>query len=255
MSSKRNRVDVMLVERGLAPSREKARALLLAGSVYSGEERVDKAGTQLKEDAPLEVRGPVCPYVSRGGLKLEGALRSFGQPNLEGLVAADIGASTGGFTDVLLTQGVTKVFAVDVGYGQLHAKLRSDPRVVVMERTNARYLRKEDLGDAVDLVVIDASFIGLSKLLPAAERILKPQGLVIAMIKPQFEVGRENLGKNGVVRDESLRKQAIEKVAQEATAIGFAEKGRCDCSIRGPKGNLEAFLFLLKGVAPQSAGL
>ncbi|NLY95359.1 MAG: TlyA family RNA methyltransferase [Myxococcales bacterium] len=239
----KERVDVLLVSRGLAESRERARALILAGRVYRGEQRVEKAGEKLPVDAPLEVRGELHPYVSRGGVKLEGALDAFGL-DVAGLVAADFGASTGGFTDCLLQRGAAKVYAIDVGYGQLHPKLRNDPRVVVMERTNARHLTAESLPERVDLVVIDASFIGLEKLLPAARDVLKPGGEILGMVKPQFQVGPERLGKGGVVRDEAIRAEAIDDVARDARGLGLEEIARADAPITGPKGNLECFLRL-----------
>ncbi|NCQ59519.1 MAG: TlyA family RNA methyltransferase [Myxococcales bacterium] len=237
------RADVLLVTQGLAPSRERARAYILAGKVFRGEQRVDKAGEKLDEDTPLTVRGVDHPYVSRGGVKLEGALDAF-EWDVEGVVAADFGASTGGFTDCLLQRGAVRVFAIDVGYGQLHPRLRSDPRVVVLERTNARHLTSEDIGAKVDLVVIDASFIGLEKLLPAARAILQPDGRVLAMVKPQFQVGRGEVGKGGVVRDPLKRAAAIQAVADAAIELGFVVEARVDAAIKGPKGNLEAFLAL-----------
>ncbi len=243
------RADLLLHERGLAETREKARALILAGKVFSGERRVEKAGEKLASDAPLEVRGEALRYVSRGGLKLEGALDAFGY-DPAGLVAADVGASTGGFTDCLLQRGAARVYAIDVGYGQLHPKLRADPRVVVMERTNARHLRPGDLPEPVGLVVVDASFIGLEKLLPAIAPLLAPRGDVLALVKPQFQVGRENVGAGGVVRDEALRTAAIDGVAAEAARVGLREKARADAAIKGPKGNLEAFLWLVRDPSP-----
>ncbi|AKF10653.1 TlyA family RNA methyltransferase [Sandaracinus amylolyticus] len=247
MSIRKQRVDVMLVERGLAPSRERARALVLAGIVYSGERRVEKAGDALAVDAPLEVRGADHPYVSRGGVKLEGALDAL-HVEPRGLVCADFGASTGGFTDCLLTRGAARVHAIDVGWGQLHPKLRNDPRVIVRERTNARHLRAGELGDAIDLVVIDASFIGLGKLLPAAREVLRDGGSILAMVKPQFEVDRRDLHK-GVVRDAAARIAAIEKVEAEARALGLEVIGRCDSQLAGPDGNVEAFLHLRRPAA------
>lgn len=244
----KQRVDLMLVERGLAPSRERARALVLAGIVFSGERRIDKAGDVLAEGAPLEVRGADHPYVSRGGVKLEGALDSLAV-DPRGLVCADFGASTGGFTDCLLARGAARVHAIDVGWGQLHPRLRGDPRVVVRERTNARHLRLEDLGEAVDLVVIDASFIGLGKLLPAARDVVRPGGEIVAMVKPQFEVGRRDLQK-GVVRDPAARAAAIDKVEGEARALGLEVLGRCDSTLPGPEGNVEAFLRLRRAHDP-----
>lgn len=242
MAAKRERIDVLLVTRELAPSRERARALVLAGQVFSREVRIDKAGALVDREAPLEIRGQPLPYVSRGGVKLAGALGALGL-DVRGLVAADIGASTGGFTDCLLQRGVVRVYAIDVGYGQLHEKLRADPRVVVMERTNARHLRAGDLPEPVSLVVIDASFIGLEKLLPAAIELLAPSGEIVAMVKPQFEVGPRGV-KKGVVTDPALRIGAIEAVAAAARELGLVEVGRCDSSLPGPDGNLEAFLRL-----------
>ncbi|MEM9071254.1 MAG: TlyA family RNA methyltransferase [Myxococcota bacterium] len=245
------RADLLLTERGLAPSRTRAQALILAGRVFSGEARVNKAGDRLAPDAPLEVRGDALPYVSRGGLKLEGALDAFGY-DPAGKVCADFGASTGGFTDCLLQRHAAKVYAIDVGYGQLATKLRNDERVVVMERTNARHLKV--LPEAIELVVIDASFIGLGKLLPAATRVLDDAGEVIAMVKPQFEVGRENVGKGGVVRDPVVRAQAIDAVAAAAQDLGLRERARADAAIRGPKGNHEAFLWLVKDASKPDQG-
>ncbi len=240
----RARADLLVVRRGLAPTRERARALILAGKVWSGERRVDKAGEQLLEDAALSVRGQDHPYVSRGGVKLAGALDAFAL-DPTGLVAADFGASTGGFTDCLLQRGAVRVYAIDVGRGQLHQKLRADPRVVVMERTNARHLKSGDLREAVDLVVIDASFIGLDKLLPAARALLRSGGEVVAMVKPQFEVGRGGT-RRGVVRDPGLRREAIERVAAAARDLGFSVVDQADAVLAGPKGNVEAFLRLAK---------
>lgn len=248
------RADQLLVARGLVPSRERAQALILAGKVYTLERRVEKAGDKLHDDAPLEVRGEDLRYVSRGGLKLEGALDDFAL-DPKGLVAADFGASTGGFTDCLLQRGATRVYAIDVGWGQLHSRLRSDDRVVVRERTNARHVSTESLGEAVDLVVIDASFIGLDKLLPAARAVLKPGGEVVAMVKPQFEVGPDRVGSGGVVRDEGDREDAILGVISRGTDLGFVLLGRTDARIKGPKGNHEAFVRLrLPDFEPSGAG-
>lgn len=242
MATLKQRVDVLLFERGLAPSRERARALVLAGLVYSGERRVEKAGDTLDVSVPLEVRGADHPYVSRGGVKLEGALDELAI-DVQGLVCADFGASTGGFTDCLLMRGAARVHAIDVGRGQLHQKLRADPRVVVRERVNARHLGATDLGEPIDLVVIDASFIGLGKLLPAAREVVRSGGEIVAMVKPQFEVDRRDLSK-GVVRDPIARAGAIEKVEGEARALGLAVIARCDSKLAGPDGNVEAFLRL-----------
>jgi 23S rRNA (cytidine1920-2'-O)/16S rRNA (cytidine1409-2'-O)-methyltransferase len=241
----KTRVDVLLEQRGLAPTRQKAQALILAGVVFSGDRRVDKAGEKIDDEAELSVKGEDHPFVSRGGVKLTGALDAFAF-DPAGHVAADFGASTGGFTDCLLQRGATRVYAIDVGYGQLHHKLREDPRVVVMERVNARHLVAGALPEPVSLVVIDASFIGLEKLLPAAHALLREGGDVLAMVKPQFQVGRDQLGKGGVVRDPALRAAAVEAVARAAHALGFEERGRVDAPIKGPKGNQEAFLWLVK---------
>lgn len=237
------RADVLLTQKGLAPSRARAQALILGGKVFSADRRVEKSGQTLDEDAPLEVREPDHPYVSRGGVKLAGALEAFGY-DPAGKTVADFGASTGGFTDCLLQRGATKSFAIDVGYGQLHNKLLQDPRVVVMERTNARHLKRGALPEEVDLVVIDASFIGLEKLLPAARALLKADGDILALVKPQFQVGQDKVGKGGVVRDPSLRSKATATVAADAGKLGFALVAEADCVITGPKGNQETFIWL-----------
>ncbi len=241
--AKKGRVDLLLVERGLAASRERARALILAGKVYAGTQRIDKAGDTVTPDAELVVRGEDHPYVSRGGVKLAGALDAFGY-DPSGRVAADFGASTGGFTDCLLMRSARLVYAIDVGYGQLHDKLRRDPRVVSLERTNARHLKAGALPEPMDLIVIDASFIGLGKLLPAARALLREGGDGIALVKPQFEVGRGALGKGGVVRDEAARARAIEQVIEDAVRSGFTFRGSADAVIAGPEGNREHFVWL-----------
>jgi 23S rRNA (cytidine1920-2'-O)/16S rRNA (cytidine1409-2'-O)-methyltransferase len=246
----RQRADILLVERGLAPSRERARALVMAGKVFLGEQRVDKPGDLLPADSSPEVRGDDIPYVSRGGVKLAGALDALGI-DPRGLVVADFGASTGGFTDCVLQRGALRVYAIDVGRAQLHEKLRRDPRVISMEKTNARELAPESLPERVGLVVIDASFIGLGKLLPAAIAVSRDDGQILAMVKPQFEVGPKGL-KKGVVRDATLRASAIEAVAAQAVALGLEVRGRCDSVLPGPDGNLEAFLQLGRsGPIPQ----
>jgi 23S rRNA (cytidine1920-2'-O)/16S rRNA (cytidine1409-2'-O)-methyltransferase len=237
------RADVLLVQKGLAPSRTKAQALILAGKVFVGERRVDKSGESLDEDAPLRVRKPDHPFVSRGGVKLEGALDAFGY-DPKGKVVADFGASTGGFTDCLLQRGAQRVYAIDVGYGQLHDKLRRDRRVVSMERTNARHLKTGGLPEPVELVVIDASFIGLEKLLPAARALLSEGGEVIALVKPQFQVGPKQVGKGGVVRDEGARREAIDELRAAASSLGFDCLAEADSPITGPKGNQETFIWL-----------
>lgn len=239
---KKQRADVLLVERGLVESRARAQAIILAGKVFAGELRVDKAGQRLAVDAALEVRGRDHPYVSRGGVKLAGALDAFGL-DPSGLVVADFGASTGGFTDCLLKRGATRVYAIDVGYGQLADPLRRDERVVVMERTNARHLTSDSLPEPVDLVVIDASFISITLLLPAAGAVLAPGGEVVGMVKPQFEVGRASLDR-GVVRDDEARARAIDAVAEASCRLGFTVVDRTDSVLAGPEGNLEAFLRL-----------
>ena len=244
MSAKtpRVRLDELLVTRGLAPTRSKARALVMAGEVVVGDQRVDKPGHKVPADAALRLKGSGLAYVSRGGLKLAHALDAF-TLDPSGWRCLDLGASTGGFTDCLLQRGAAEVVAVDVGYGQLAQKLRDDPRVVVMERTNARYLELDHLGGRpVDLVVVDCSFIGLELILPAARRCLKPGGRVVALVKPQFEVGREAVGKGGVVRDEAARQGAVDKVRAEAEALGLPVLGVVASPITGPAGNVEYLL-------------
>ncbi len=236
------RLDALLVQRGLAPTRTVSVGCILAGRVYSGERRLDKPGTPLAEDTPLSVR-ELPRYVSRGGVKLEGALKQLGvQP--EGRVWVDVGASTGGFTDCLLQHGAVKVYAVDVGRGQLAEKLRQDPRVINREGTNARHLVAADFPDAIEGVVLDASFIGLSKLLPAVANVLSPGRWLIAMIKPQFEAGRELAREyRGVISDPEVRQRIIDGVIAEVGEHGFDVRGSCDSELAGPKGNLEHFVF------------
>jgi 23S rRNA (cytidine1920-2'-O)/16S rRNA (cytidine1409-2'-O)-methyltransferase len=238
----KQRLDQLLVLRGLAPTRARAQALVLSGSVNLNGVRAEKAGTLVPEDAPLEVLRAEHPYVSRGGVKLAGALDAF-HVEATGLRCLDVGASTGGFTDCLLRRGAASVVAVDVGYGQLAHTLRIDPRVVVLERTNARTLTAEAIGGAVDLTAVDASFIGLEKLVDALARTTRSGGTLVALVKPQFEVGREVAARGkGVVRDEAVRTAAIDTVAQSVARGGFILLGRCDAVIAGPKGNREAFL-------------
>jgi len=236
------RADQLLVNRALAPSRARAQAMILAGKVYVGETRIDKAGALLAEDAAIAVRGEDHPYVSRGGVKLAGALDAF-RIDPRGKRCLDLGASTGGFTDCLLQRGATFVAAVDVGYGQLAHKLRVDPRVLVLERTNARTLAPELIGGACELVVVDASFIGLGKLVEAIARNTAPGGDLVALIKPQFEVGKDDAAKGrGVVRDPAVRGAAIERAVAEVRDGGFTIVGTEDAVLEGPKGNLEAFV-------------
>ncbi len=248
-AAEKSRADVLLVERGLAVSRQRAQAMILAGAVFVGEQRVEKAGDTLRSDVELEVRGNDNPFVSRGGLKLAGALKHFGY-SPSGKVCADFGASTGGFTDCILQNGAARVYAIDVGYGQLHERLRQDDRVVNMERTNARHLHSKSLPEPVDLVVMDCSFISIYKLLPAVVSVLQgPDGRTgkgdfITLIKPQFEVGKHHVGKGGVVRDEEVRQRAIDAVIVAARELGFHHHGTCDSPIHGPKGNLESLAYL-----------
>ena len=241
----KKRLDVLLVERGLAESRQKAQAVIMAGQVYSGERRCDKAGLTLEEDAPLEVRGQLR-YVSRGGLKLEKAMQCF-PITLTDKIAADIGASTGGFTDCMLQNGAKKVYAVDVGYGQLAWSIRSDPRVVCLERTNARYLTIEQIPEPLDFASIDVSFISLGLILPALRPLLKEGGQVAALIKPQFEAGREKVGKKGVVRDPAVHLEVLEQFLRHAAQSDFSVKGIGFSPIRGPEGNIEYLGFLQTG--------
>ena len=232
------RADQLLVERGLAESRAKAQALILAGVVFSGERKIEKAGHTLPADAPLEVRGKDHPWVSRGGIKLAHALEHFGW-DAAGAVALDVGASTGGFTDVLLHKGAAKVFAVDVGTNQLAWKLRQHPRVVVHEQTNARYLAEEIITERVDLIVCDASFIGLAKVLDKALDFARPGGRLIALVKPQFEAERLEIGKGGVVRDPAVHERVCAAAAQWLRSRGWAVAGVTPSPITGPEGNVE----------------
>lgn len=247
----KERLDVLLVARNLAESRSKAQAMIMAGEVYVNEQKADKAGLEINiDDEPVvEVRGSACPYVSRGGLKLEKALRDF-RVNPTGFVCSDSGASTGGFTDCLLQQGASKVFAIDVGYGQLAWKIRSDPRVVVMERTNIRYVTPEDLGEPLDLSVVDVSFISLKIVLPAIQKLLKPTGQVLCLIKPQFEAGREEVGKKGVVRDPKVHLEVLESFLDFVPGAGFTVMGLDYSPIKGPEGNIEYLGYLRKGTHP-----
>lgn len=241
------RIDQLLVSRGLAESRTRAQALLMAGVVTVDGQRVDKAGALVKEEADVAVKGTDHKYVSRGGLKLEGALDTFAI-DVTGKRCLDLGASTGGFTDCLLQRGATSVAAVDVGYGQLAQKLRDDPRVLVLERTNAKTLAPETIGGAADLTVVDASFIGLGKLVEGIVRNTREGGELVALVKPQFEVGREEASKGrGVVRDPEVRAKAIASAVADVASAGFTILGTCDCVIRGPKGNLEAFVWAKRG--------
>ncbi|MDI3341501.1 MAG: TlyA family RNA methyltransferase [Sphaerobacter sp.] len=239
-AAKRVRADELLVARGLAENRSRARALIMAGAVRSGDRLIDKPGLTLPPDAPLTVQERPR-FVSRGGEKLEAALQRFAI-DVAGRVCADFGASTGGFTDVLLQRGAARVYAIDVGYGQLDYRLRQDPRVVVLDRTNVRYL--ESLPEPIDLVTIDVSFISLALVLPAALRVLKPDGECVALVKPQFEAGRDKVGKGGVVRDPRVHREVLRRVLAEAAALGFRVRGLMPSPIRGPAGNVEFLVWL-----------
>lgn len=236
----KKRLDVLLVEQMYAETRSKAQAIIMAGLVYVNGQKADKAGMSFDADtAVIEVRGQACPYVSRGGLKLEKALRDFGV-DPTGFVCSDSGCSTGGFTDCLLQQGASKVFAIDVGYGELNWKIRNDPRVVVMERTNIRYVTPQDIGEPLDLSVIDVSFISLRIVLPAIKNLLKEnQGQVLCLIKPQFEAGRENVGKNGVIREPSVHREVLDNFVALARELGFTILGLTFSPVKGPAGNIE----------------
>ncbi|MBQ9827832.1 MAG: TlyA family RNA methyltransferase [Lachnospiraceae bacterium] len=244
----KERLDNILVKRNLAPSREKARSIIMAGDVYVNGQKEDKAGTFFREEDELliEIRGERLKYVSRGGLKLEKALPYFGI-DVNGKVCLDIGASTGGFTDCMLRNGASKVYAVDVGHGQLDWSLRCDERVVCMEKTNFRYVKPEDIGEQVDLATSDVSFISLTKILPPAFPIIKDDGLMVCLIKPQFEAGKNEVGRKGVVRDPVVHESVIRKVAAFAMETGFSLKGITHSPIKGPEGNIEYLLFLGKG--------
>jgi len=235
---KKERLDVLLVQRGLSTSRERAKADIMSGLVYVGGQRVDKAGTSVPEDAEIELRGSSLAFVSRGGLKLEKALDTFGVTP-DGKICVDCGASTGGFTDCMLKRGAEKVYAIDVGYGQLAWSLRSDDRVVVMERTNIRYVTHEQVPDEIQLAVIDVSFISLRIVLPAVKALLAPDGEIVCLIKPQFEAGKEKVGKKGVVRDISVHKEVLRDFVANAESLGFGVKGITFSPIKGPEGNIE----------------
>ena len=243
--SKKIRLDVLVTERGLCESRQKAQATIMAGLVFVDGQRSDKPGTPVAEDASVEVRGHALRYVSRGGLKLEKAMQTF-PITLEGKVCADIGASTGGFTDCMLQNGAAKVYAVDVGYGQLDWKLRQDERVVCMEKTNFRYMTPEDIPDVLDFASVDVSFISLDKILTPAYALLKEQGEMVALIKPQFEAGREKVGKKGVVRDPKVHEEVISRIVRHADEVSFEVLDLSYSPIRGPEGNIEYLIHLRK---------
>ncbi len=244
------RLDQLLVERGVAETRAKAQGCIMSGQVYVNGQRVEKAGALFGEEVSVEVKGNPCPYVSRGGLKLEKALREF-SVNPSGMVCSDSGASTGGFTDCLLQHGAKKVFAIDVGYGQLAWSIRSDPRVVTLERTNIRYVTREDLEEPLDLSVVDVSFISLRLVLPAIAGLLKPTGQVLCLIKPQFEAGREKVGKKGVIRDPAVHQEVLDAFVSLAGELHFTLSGLTYSPVKGPEGNLEFLGHLTR--APGSA--
>ena len=254
----KKRLDVLLTEQMYADSRSKAQAIIMSGNVYVNGQKADKPGMSFEETVQIEVRGSVCPYVSRGGLKLEKALRDFGVKP-EGYVCSDSGASTGGFTDCLLQQGAKKVFAIDVGYGQLDWKIRSDERVVVMERTNIRYVTPEQLGEPLDLSVVDVSFISLKLVLPTIKTLLKPTGQVLCLIKPQFEAGKEKVGKKGVVRDKAVHKEVLDQFVALATELSFQILGLTFSPVKGPEGNIEFLghlsLDAVEGICPDTAAV
>ena len=239
----KERLDVLLVKRNLAVSREKAKAVIMAGEVYVDGQKEDKAGSMFKDSVHIEVRGNTLPYVSRGGLKLEKAMTHFGV-SLEGKVCLDVGASTGGFTDCMLQNGAKRVYAIDVGHGQLDWKLRNDPRVVCMEKTNIRYVVPDDIGEQADFSSIDVSFISLTKVLLPVRELLGEGGEIVCLIKPQFEAGREKVGKKGVVRDPAVHLEVIEKIVDYAKSISFEILNLEFSPIKGPEGNIEYLLYL-----------
>ena len=241
----KNRLDVMLTEKNMFPSREKAKASIMAGLVYVDGQRIDKPGTPVDDNAEITVREALCPYVSRGGLKLEKALELF-HFTLDGAVAVDIGASTGGFTDCMLQKGARKVFAIDVGYGQLDWKLRNDPRVVNMEKVNIRYLDMDTVDKDIDFISIDVSFISLKLVFPVAAQLLAETGSLVCLVKPQFEAGRSQVGKKGIVRDPAVHREVIENVAGYAADNGLYCHGLTYSPVTGTKGNIEYLMFLRK---------
>jgi 23S rRNA (cytidine1920-2'-O)/16S rRNA (cytidine1409-2'-O)-methyltransferase len=239
----KERLDKLMVERGLAASRERAKALIMGGKVLVNGVPVSKAGTMIPLNAPITLKEKDIPYVSRGGLKLEAALKGF-SIDFEGKTALDVGASTGGFTDCMLKHGASKVYAVDVGYGQFDMKLREDPRVVLFEKTNVRNLEREKIDDDIDIATVDVSFISLKTVMPYIMEFLKPRGEIVALIKPQFEVGKADVGKGGVVRDDNKRLEAVSSVEEKMKSLGLAVVGLMECPVKGPKGNIEHLIYL-----------
>ena len=248
----KKRLDILVTENGLAESREKAKALIMAGQVYVDNQKADKPGDTFSEDAHVEIRGKGLQYVSRGGLKLEKAMKEFGL-TLTDKICMDVGASTGGFTDCMLQNGARKVYSVDVGYGQLAWSLRTDARVVNLERTNARYLTREQIPEEIDFFSVDVSFISLSLILPAVRPLLAEHGQAVCLIKPQFEAGRENVGKKGVVRDQSVHREVIEKIRNFSLENGFSVLGLTYSPVKGPEGNIEYLIYLERSDAPIEA--
>lgn len=246
MAMAKKRLDLLLVERGFFPTREKARTNIMAGLIFVDNQRVDKPGAMVVEAASIRILGDAIPYVSRGGLKLAKAVEVFAL-DLRDKIVLDIGASTGGFTDCALQHGAKKVYAVDVGYGQLAWKLRQDPRVVNLERTNIRYLEASQLGEPAEVATIDASFISLTLVLPKAVELTGPEGEIVALIKPQFEAGKEKVGKKGVVREPGIHREVIEKVVNFAEGLGLRVKGLDFSPVTGPEGNIEYLAYLVKG--------
>lgn len=244
----KKRLDVLMVEKGLAESREKAKAIIMSGIVYVDGGKEDKAGSSFDESVSIEVRGNTLRYVSRGGLKLEKAMECFGV-TLQGKIAMDVGASTGGFTDCMLQNGAVKVYSVDVGHGQLAWKLRNDERVVCMEKTNIRYVTPEDIADRIEFASIDVSFISLTKVLPAVKELLTDDGEIVCLIKPQFEAGREKVGRKGVVRELSTHIEVVEMIVGYAKSIGFRTRHLSYSPIKGPEGNIEYLLHITKDSA------
>lgn len=247
--SNKTRLDVLLVEQGLQESRQKAQATIMAGIVYVNNQKVDKPGTAVPKDAHIEVRGKTLRYVSRGGLKLEKAMEEF-PITLEGKTCMDIGASTGGFTDCMLQNGAVKVYAVDVGYGQLAWSLRTDEHVVNMERTNIRYVTPEDLAEPIEFFSVDVSFISLHHIFPVAQRITTPDAMGVCLVKPQFEAGREKVGKNGVVRDPAVHREVLHNAMSYAAENGFVVRGLDYSPVKGPEGNIEYLMFVQKSDQP-----
>ena len=245
----KERLDILLVNRGLAPSREKAKTMIMEGNVFVNNNREDKAGSTFPDDCQIEIHGKTLQYVSRGGLKLEKAMNHF-DISLEGKICMDIGASTGGFTDCMLQNGAIKVYSVDVGYGQFAWKLRQDERVVCMEKTNIRYVTPDDIGDALDFASVDVSFISLTKVLGPARDLLKDDGQMVCLIKPQFEAGREKVGKKGVVRDKSVHEEVINRIIDFCLENGFSVLNLEYSPIKGPEGNIEYLVHILKSQSP-----